>query len=372
VTLARACMVLMLAACLPQKAATEIVITVDTTFGVPCTIDALSIEIAGPTNTVTENIPLTGAELPGSLTLVTDATESVVVTVTGMRAGEPFATASSEVAFRHRDSVEVRFILDRDCLAAPCPAAGIGTYTALPAPLPRRGCGATAYTLHQSFFEVRDACALGAAPILQGMVEMEAQLQPAAMPFAFRFYNAPVDTLFVGTNGYIGFTDTAPMALQANVNSARPLGEPDGFPVRGALPFWNSLRTGGGVCFATTGVFPDRLLWITWKKACFAASGVMACTSPADGVLTFSVGLEETTDRIYFGYEHMSGIGTTADGAKGQSATIGITSDAPKGCTADQCDADGTCAGTGLPCGYTQYSAQTQVDLTQTIEADPE
>jgi hypothetical protein len=95
------------------------------------------------------------------------------------------------------------------------------------------------------------------------------------------------------------------------------------------------------------------------------------CGPAADGVLTFTVGLEETTDRIYFGYEQMTGTGSALDGAQGQSATIGITSDAPRGCTADHCDANGMCD-TGVPCGYTQYSAQTKVDLTQTLELDPE
>ena len=141
--------------------------------------------------------------------------------------------------------------------------------------------------------------------------------------------------------------------------------------MRGALPFWNNLRTGtGGVCFATTGVFPDRVLWITWKKACFASSTVLMCGAIANGVLTFTVGLEETTDRIYFGYEQMQGQGSTLDGAMGQSATIGLTTGTPA-CSADKCDANGTCTDTGEPCGYTQYSAQTKVDLSQTLELDP-
>ena len=365
-----------LAGCLPQKAATEVVVTVDTTFGVPCTIDALRFEITGPGGTVTQDVALTGTELPGSITLVADSPDRDTVTVSGLRQGEVFAQAQSEVTFQDRDSVELRFVLDRDCLAAPCPAVGIGAYSELPAPLPKRGCGATAYAWQPSVFEMRDACEMAAADapttILRDIDEREDPSPYPAMPFAFDFYGEPVTKIWVGTNGYLGFGDTQPNALQANVNSARPLGDPDGFPTRGALPFWNNLRTGpDGVCFATTGAFPDRVLWITWQKACFASSTVTMCGALADGVLTFGVALEETSDRIYFGYPQMTGAGSTTDAAQGVDATIGITSNAPKACPATECGTDGRCA-SGEPCGYTQISAQTALDLTRTFELDPE
>jgi hypothetical protein len=366
VRIARAAAVtIALAACSP---ATEVIVTVDTTFGVPCTIDALRFEVLGGGETKTEELAVTDADLPGSLAIATggDAGD-VTVTVTGLRDGEPFATASDTAKFDDDSALELRFVLDRSCVPGPCPSIGAGGFAGLPARQDRRGCGAERYaSVPTTQFVMRDACDMDervSGSVLANTDELEAMspLSPA-VPFPFRFYGEPVEQIWVGTNGYVGFDVAAPMALAAKVGDPRSLGDPGGFPARGVLAFWDDLRLGArGVCFSVTGNSPDRILWITWKEACFP--GPMACgLSAAQGTLTFSVALEETSDRVYVGYHTMTAAGAVDDRAKGNGATIGITSDAPRGCPASACSPEGTC-GDGTPCGYTEFSSQARVML---------
>jgi hypothetical protein len=176
------------------------------------------------------------------------------------------------------------------------------------------------------------------------------------LPFPFRFYGQPVTRLWIGTNGYLGFGADKPHALSGDVGQARSLGEA-GFPSRGVLPFWDDLRIGPrGVCLAMSGAAPDRILWVTWKEACFAA-GATLCGPASQGQLTFTVALEETSDRIYVGYQAMTAALPNTDRARGNAATIGITNDGPRGCPASECSAEGRCA-SGAPCGYTEHSSQ--------------
>ena len=192
---------------------------------------------------------------------------------------------------------------------------------------------------------------------------------PGGMPFPFRFYGASVTQVWAGTNGYLGLGDAAPGALNANVGAPRSLGMP-GFPGKGVLAFWDDLRTGPyGVCFAVSGDAPDRILWVTWKEACFAAVG-KACGAPDLGSLTFGAALEETTDRIYLGYRTMAATAGNTDRAKGFTATIGVTNAAPRGCTANLCSAEGVCQD-GTPCGYTEFSSRRTISPLPALEFDP-
>ena len=364
----------LLGACRSDLPATEIVVTIDTTFGVPCTIDALHIEAIGDGAPVTTDITVGDADLPGSITLVPHGDpREVTVSVSGMRDGAVFATARDTASFEHKSSVELRFVLDRSCVPGPCPAVGTGGFQTLPERQMRRGCGEHGYSWKNALFVMRDACAMREATmgtVLRDVDESEA-MSPVmpAMPFPFRFFGAPVTQIWAGTNGYIGLGDTMPDALTANVGASRSLGLP-GFPGKGVLAFWDDLRTGPyGVCFAVSGEFPDRMLWITWKEACFAAAG-KPCGTPDLGTLTFGIALEETTDRIYVGYRTMVATLGNVDRAKGLTATIGVTDAAPRGCPANLCSADGTCQD-GTPCGYTEFSARKIVNPLPTLEFDP-
>jgi hypothetical protein len=346
---------LAIAACsVLDKPPTELVVTVDTTFGVPCTIDSLHIDVTTPHGTVSRDVAVTDADLPGSFAIVpAGGAESgtVNVAVTGMRAGEAFATAMDTTTFDKQATLEMRFVIDRTCVPGPCAAAGVGGYHGLPAKLARRGCGANGYVLQPSVFAIRDACTMAdptSGIVMKSQDEMEAMLPLAPLPFPFSFYGQPVSSLWVGTNGYLAFSDTAPNALTSDVGAAQPLASAS-FPAPAVLPFWDDLRTSAhGICYAVTGTMPDRILWVTWEEACFAA-GAATCGMPAQGTLTFSAALEETSDNVYIGYSTMT---ATTDRAKGLTATIGVT------------DTGGS--------AYSQFSAQHTVDPLVTLEALPQ
>jgi hypothetical protein len=292
------------------------------------------------------------------------------VTVIGLRRGEAFASAAGVVNLVDKLSIEQRFVLDRSCVPGPCPPIGVGGYDALPAPVPRRGCGERGYRIAPTVLSIRDACNMQEAvmgTILPSADEQElpSSLMPA-LPFPFTFYGTPVSQLWAGTNGYLAFTTDAPRALTADIGTPRSLSGP-GFSAPAILPFWDDLRTSAkGVCLAMTGEAPDRMLWITWKEACFAA-GAPSCGGAAQGTLTFTVALEETSDTLYIGYPTMNGPG---DRPKGLTATIGVTNGGARGCPASECSMEGTCA-SGEPCGYTELSAQQIVDL-RTFEVAPQ
>jgi hypothetical protein len=365
-----------LGACRIDIPATEIVVTLDTTFGVPCTIDAVHVEAVGTSDPGAVDFPIT--ELPGTLVLfpLGDPRDvTVTVTVTAMRSGEVFATAMGQTTFEREASREMRFLLDDDCVPGPCQAVDVGRYVGLPPAAPRRGCGERGYAVKDALFAMRDACSMREAIMGTMLVNVDEkeELLPTtpAMPFPFWFYGQPVTQLWVGDNGYIGLGNARPNALQMTVGASRSLGE-RGFPGKGALPFWNDLRTGNaGVCYAVSGKFPDRILWITWKEACFANDMGRPCGSSFAGTLTFGVALEETTDRIYFGYRTMVATMGNAERANGRGVTIGVAEAAASGCARSLCSLEGTCQN-GKPCGYTEFTTGEAVAPFPTLEFDPQ
>ena len=337
--------------CRPDTPSTEVVVTVDSTFGVPCTIDALRVELdTGGLIDVT----LEEGSLPGSVTLVHDGDlASSVVTVTGMRGGMPFATASDVATFEDETSLELRFVLDRTCVPGPCPSIGVGGYHGLPPQETRRTCAGDAYASVPTLFVVRDICnSTTAMHVLPNTDEAELAL-PVPLPFPFRIFGAPVEQIWISPNGYLGFGPIAPNEGSAT-GVARPLGTDNTFGVRGLLAFWDDLRTGTqGICVGTSGESPDRILWFTWKEACFAVNNTPCAATER---LTFTAAIEETTDRIYVGYHEMVATGANSDRAKGLTAVVGITDDAPRGCPSSACMPDGTCTGTGVACHYTEVN----------------
>lgn len=370
-----AALTLALVACRPEAAATEIVVTVDTPLGVPCTIDTLRIEATGGGDPASEEIALAAADLPGSFTLVPGGDpEDVTVTVTGLRLGEPLAVAQQEVTFAEETSLELRFVLDRACIPGPCPAVGVGGFYGLPEALPRRGCGAERYARVDSTIAMRDACDMDdtiVSRMFTAGVDEDEQPSPLspAMPFPFRFYGEVVNDLWIGTNGYLGLGAQPPRGLAAD-GAARSLGDTGTLAGPAIAAFWDNLRTGArGVCLAVTGQAPDRILWVTWKEACFAAAN-QACGAAAQGRLTFTLALEETTDRIYVGYQDMVAAAPNDDRAKGLTAVVGITAAAPKACPASACSAEGLC-GDGAACGYNEVSALTLLDPLPAVELQP-
>jgi hypothetical protein len=286
-----------------------------------------------------------------------------------MRAGVPFAVARDVAAFSDEESIELRFLLDRTCIAGPCPALGVGGFDGLPPPAARRTCRGDAYANVPTFFTVRDACNLTTAErVLQNTDE--AELAYTTLPFPFRVFGVPVTQMWISPNGYLGFGDTAPNEGTAT-GAARSLGTSDTFGSRGFLAFWDDLRTGPqGICIGVTGEAPDRVLSLTWKEACFSVNSA-PCTSSDQGRLTFTAAIEETSDRMYVGFHEMVATNpSTADRARGLTAVIGITDDAPRGCPASECMPDGVCA-SGAACHYTEAHVLKSVPVLPTVELVP-
>ncbi len=367
---------LLLAACRPEIPAAEVVVTIDTPFGVPCTIDTLLIETASGDDIAAEEIALTETALPGSFTILRgDSAQNIEVTVTGLRAGEPFAVAQQGVSFVDDSSLELRVVLDRSCVPGPCPAVGVGGYEGLTEPVPRRGCGTERYASVPATFAIRDACGMDPAIVTRmfasgtGVDEGE-EVLPGGLSFPFHFYGQRVENLWVGTNGYLGLGPNQPRGLSGDGGS-QSLGEDSGvFTGPAIAAFWDNLSTGPqGICIATTGEAPDRILWATWKEACLSVSS-SPCGPLVQGRLTFTIALEETTDRIYIGYQEMTATTAGVDRAKGQTAVIGITSMAAKGCAANMCSAEGLCPD-GTACGYTEISAKTIRSPLPDVELQP-
>ncbi len=348
-----------------SKEPTEIIVTIDTTLGVPCAINRVLVEVTtGSGMTQSESIVVSDADLPGSLTLVAGGNPGqLTVKVTGLLDEMVIATAEQLVEFADETSREVRFLLDEDCTGSVCGAKSVGDFSGLPAKAPRVECGQERYKVSGSSLAlINNACAGGTLAHLfvngDDEMELESPLEPK-MPFPFFYYGKPVSTFFVGDNGYMSFTESAPGAVTSSVGDPRSLGQAGGFPAAGVLPFWDKLVAGpNGVCFRVDGDAPQRTLIVTWDRACFGP--IATCGDSTGGTLSFSIGLEERTNKIFFAYHSMIASGANADRAKGQSAVIGISGGGPPACNADECTSEGLCAN-GDACGYSEFSALTTV-----------
>ena len=331
---------------------TEIVITVDTTLGVPCAMNRIALEVGDDRS----ERPLDPHDLPGTF-VVLPGDQSVRATVIATRAGDPVASAFGTIAPVDGEARELRFVLDRSCVPGPCAPVARGEFVDLPPPLAHRSCAGVGYAVDdEPIVAVRDACAIaGATHHLRDASDAE---EAVALPFGFQLYDREVSTAWLGVNGYVAFEEAATPTRASSVNGA-----PD-FPRPGILPFWDDLRTSGeGICVATSGSAPSRILWITWKRACFG--NTLACPA-VDVELTFSVGLEETTHRLFIGYLTMRSPDARA---QGQFATIGVRDRGGIGCQPAQC-IDGTCPDRAA-CGFTQYASNTPLLAFPTLELAP-
>jgi hypothetical protein len=228
------------------------------------------------------------------------------------------------------------------------------------------------YGIQDTLVTIRDACVLSeGAPVTgsENADELEFDVFDGGMlSFPFCFYGQEVTKVWVGSNGYVTFGDTAPTATEQDVGKAHALGT-TGRPEPGVLPFWDNLRTGpSGICRAITEDAPYRILWLSWHQACF--EGASNCDVLNNSSLTFSVGIEETTNFIYMGYVAMSGDGALSEKAQGQTAAIGLTNNVAPACGSAECGDQGICD-SGVACNYTQFSALKTVDPLPTMQFVP-
>lgn len=143
-----------------------------------------------------------------------------------------------------------------------------------------------------------DACALGGTAVLRNVDN--AATAATALPFSFPFYGATQTEYWFSSNGVLGFgADATPTP-----SFGCPLPTDT---VKSGLIFALAMdleTRGAGVCATTVGTAPNRKLVVTWKDA-------LRRGAPLDH-LTFSVVLEETTQRIHLEYGALSYDGADA------------------------------------------------------------
>lgn len=403
------------------KSATQIVVAVDTTLGIPCEVDALEIDFAGPASMDgVGRQSLVSTSLPATVTLVPESgTPEVVVDVRLLAAGTVAATATATVAFVDGGSRLLHIVLDDTCAGTGCtfdqsdllpfegvPAAASPTSCTDSGPPTDGGmdsgapvdsgadacvptsetcdgedqdcdgdvdedmglCGpgeaceggvcveqVERYTAETTDFEVFQSACSSVGFIERTLVsadEMEADFS-MELPFPFEYYGEEVAKIWVGDNGYVTFGAAAPERTAPILRA--PLDDPQA-PRPGVSVFWDGLETSAmGVCFASTGVEGAKRLIITWEEACFERVSSNCTTANR---LSFSVIIEQGTNKIYFVYGPMIAEPSEIDRARGQTATIGVANEAAVGCPHADCSLMGLC-GDGTPCGYTQAAYRT-------------
>lgn len=355
----------------------QIVLSVDTTAGIPCEIDA--IRMTGRAGkTVTEERALAGARLPITFTLE-DGTDdgSFDLEIVGLKDGVEVLRAAGPLQFGIGGTLAAEVVLESACTAdAPCALPPLKPYVApAPAVAARAECGEVVkrYVPGPTAETFRDVCTVPgdrAGRVLTGGARGAAALPlptGALEAFAFRFYGRPVRQIWAHEDGYISFTtdnpdpgnDLNPGAFDRDLIGA---GVPP--PRQSVFPFWDTLTLGDqGVCYALEGTPGTQKLRVTWNRTCHTTT----CT--ADN-LSFTIVLDERTNRVAFTYGDM--ISTPPERAQGSTATSGIV-DAAQGCPVASCTAaTGLCADGTTPCGYTQlFSNAVQTPRVENVQFDP-
>lgn len=133
---------------------------------------------------------------------------------------------------------------------------------------------------------------------------------PIALGFSMPFFEHSYDSVYVSTNGFLAFGDTAPRPVKHN--APIPV---DDEPNNIAAPLWDDLvltappYTAGKVYHQSGGDAPNRYMVIEWV-------GVLRFGSGNEALLTFEVVLYENGD-ILFNYLDLPG-------ETGSTATVGI------------------------------------------------
>jgi len=131
---------------------------------------------------------------------------------------------------------------------------------------------------------------------------------PIPLPFLFPFYARAHDSLFIGSNGVLGFDRDG---LETGQNQSIPNGA---LPNALICPYWDDLdpSRSGRISYGSAGIAPNRKFIITWDRVPFSTVNIP---------LTFQVILEETTQRIVFQYQDIQPNSPTGGGS---GATIGL------------------------------------------------
>lgn len=337
---------------------TEVVIFVDTTLGVPCQIDQIEITVKGAGGE-TETRLADPAEGPQSLTVLRDGSGAAFdLTVRGLKRGVEVARSEGRQTFLDESRQSISVVLSEACTMATCNVAGGASTFTVPVASTRLDC--TGVSDHYSvrtatFISAVNACDVGVN--LQSfdsfgsgaeLTLTDSTLLTALESFDFRFYGRKMEQLWVADDGYVSFGASAPGAL-ANTVALGDLASA-GAPDLSVVAFWDSMYVEPGVgevCVALVGSPGEATLWITWSRLRFQQGA-------ADD-LTFSVGLEESTNDVIVSFITMNAA-TLQSKANGGEAAVGIRGAIEPACPTTECSSSGLCTD-GTPCGYTQYFA---------------
>ncbi len=184
------------------------------------------------------------------------------------------------------------------------------------------GVCSTGYGVTVTTIPFVDACAqAGSTSYLQADDDGVTTL--LTLPFSFTFYGTARTQYWISADGYIDFSATPTV----NFGHSCPAPTTTSTPFPAIFGYGRDLFTrgtvgppaSGGVCVATVGAAPNRKLVVTWEDAYIYAD-------PTSHV-TFSIMLEETTNRIDVVYQTLtSGNSIPADGT---GAFLGLQSDTP-------------------------------------------
>lgn len=355
----------------------QIVLSIDTTAGIPCDIDALRIRgTAGKTITIDRE--LADVRLPLALTLEDGTADgSFDLEVTALKGGVEVLRAQGPLQFGMGGTLAANVVLEASCTVdSPCALPPLQPYVAPAAPVAARAeCTAVVdrYAAGPTTETFRDVCTVPgdrAGRVLTGGARGAAALPlPAGAldAFDFRFYGRPVRQVWAHEDGYISFSTDSPDPgndLNPGAFDRELTGSGVPPPPQSVFAFWDALTLGDtGVCYALEGTPGTQKLRITWSGACHTTT----CTNDR---LNFTIILDERTDRVALTYGEMTS--TPPERAQGSTATSGIVDEAD-GCPVSQCElATGLCSDGVTACGYNQvFSQMLQDEGVQNVQFDP-
>jgi hypothetical protein len=351
---------LALAACTDTK---QIVLSIDTTVGVPCDIDRIQI-VAKAAGTTTIERSLKGAKLPISVALLDDTTTGrFTLDVSGFKGNVEVMRASGPLRFSDHEVTET-VLLEPKCRAnAPCTLADAMSASAV-ADDARLQCGAnvTRYRAEPTLETFVDACT--AAATFTGKAFDDGSSKPVRLvdlesklpDFGFEFYGRPLRQIWLDKDGYISFAQENPDPYGVLVpgpldRDIKRIGEPP--PPQSVMAFWDTLTLSeAGICYALQDS-PQRL-HVTWNHACLTRPCKL---SDSMNNLTFTITLDKSSQNIVLTYKTM--LAENMERAQGATATVGLANNAT-GCPVEQCTlATGLCKDGVTPCGYSQVFSNT-------------
>ncbi|MEQ9500294.1 MAG: hypothetical protein RIT81_25695 [Deltaproteobacteria bacterium] len=337
---------------------TEVVVFVDTTLGVPCEVDTFRIRIDGAGGEVVEEVPA-GNDVVSWSILKESGGNAFTVRAEGLRAGRVVASGFANAAFSPDATRQVILVLTEACEGMDCDYSGTLGNLAVPAAATRASCEgiASRYAVDDTLtglIDVTNACDLDGVPSErftgldndEVLVTDETLAGRLATDFSFRLFGERVERVWVTDDGYLAFSEVAPGATAADVLPNMGITSP-GHPRFAVMGFWEALDlqpTTGRVCAALQSAGGRDTLWVTWEHACLSPC-------PAGDDLTFSIGLEEETNRVIVGFVDMTSP-TEPARAAGQNAVVGIMGPEDPACLESECQANGYCADGVTPCGF--------------------